>query len=192
MDLWINEEYSDVFAVLAAWIGILVPWNVTYFSLPEFGNFLFVRFPLFQVRYAFGSPLSKGIVIKSAPGAMLYQQGSTLFADAYLAWVAGAVVFALAVLLSLLLYFYDEYLEGYTIDFSRVMGWIILFSTILLSISTYYLMTPNIRTQNVIYIPIPLGVLGLYIIAGTLLFVERRELPSKDAQQSRYQARNEG
>mgnify|MGYP006283102123 CR=1 FL=1 len=192
MDLWINEDYADVFAVIAAWIGVLVPWNITYFSLPELGQYLYVRFPLFQVRYAFGSPLSKGILFKSAPGALMYQQGSSLFGEAYLAWVAGAVVFSIAVILSLGLYFYDDRLEEVPVDFSRIMGWVILVSAGLLTISTWYLMTPGIGSQGVIYIPIPLGMIGLYIIAGILLFVERRELPSKETESSGYQVGNGG
>ena len=174
MDIWIDADYADEFAVVAAWLGVLVPWNITYFAPPGLGNFLFVRFPLFQVRYAFGNPISQAILLKSAPGALIYQTGGSLFAEAYRAWVAGAIIFGIAVLLSLALYFGDDRLSALSTDFSRVMGWLILAAGIALTVSSYHLITPSFSGGGVVYIPIPLGLLGLFALAAILLFVERR------------------
>lgn len=174
MDLWIDEDYVNEFAVIAAWIGVLVPWNITYFAPPGLGRFLFVRFPLFQVRYAFGSPLSQGILVNTAPGALLYQGGATLFADAYRLWVGGAIIFFLALLVSVALFLYDDRLSTLSVDVSRVIGWLILASGIVLTVSSAYLMSPTSGGSGVVYIPIPFGLLGLYALAAVLLFVERR------------------
>lgn len=174
MDLWIDADYADEFAVIAAWLGILVPWNITYFAPPEVGRFLFVRFPLFHVRYAFGSPISQAILVKSAPGALSYQAGGTLFSQAYRFWVAGAAIFGVAVILSLALFVYDERLSQLQVDLSRVMGWLLLATGIVLTVSTAFLMSPNFGTSRLVYIPIPLGLLGLYALSAILLFVERQ------------------
>lgn len=174
MDLWIDADYADEFAVIAAWLGILVPWNITYFAPPGMGRFLYVRFPMFQVRYAFGSPISEGILVKTAPGALIYQGGGTLFTDAYRIWVLGAGIFGVAVIVSLGLFLYDERLSEISVDLSRVIGWLLLATGIVLTVASALLMSPNFGDSGVVYVPIPLGLLGLYALAGILLFVERR------------------
>lgn len=167
MDLWVDAEYTDEFAVLSAWLGILVPWNITYSAL-DIGNVLFVRFPLFQVRYTFGIPFAQAVSLSTAPGALAFQAGQTI-AVAYRVWVLGAAIFGLALLLSIVMFVADEQLDGVRVDFSRVMGWLLLATAVVLTAATWFL-----AVRGFPGIPIPLGLLGLYVLGGVLVVAKRQ------------------
>lgn len=51
--MWVRSEYTSELAVLAAWVSLLVPWNISYnpnTPLVGMGDawLFFVRFPLFE------------------------------------------------------------------------------------------------------------------------------------------------
>lgn len=102
MRLWVDSEYAPELAVVSAWLVALVPWDVTY-EVASVGSLLYVRFPLGQVRYAFGSPFGRAIRVQSPYGAWQFQAGYPV-ADAYAVWMAGAALVVAALLLSLLMY----------------------------------------------------------------------------------------
>lgn len=169
MELWIDAEYRNVLAVIAAWMTALIPWNVTHSAL-DIGTVLFVRFPLFQVRYIYGFPLAKGLAIQTAPGAMAFQQGQTIV-EAYTVWVVGAAVFVVALLLSFAMYAFEENVANLPVPFepSRVMGGLLVVTAVVLSVATWLLYTRGFPG-----IPIPIGVVALYVLGGILLLAEYR------------------
>lgn len=105
--VWVRSEYAGELAVLAAWVAALLPWNIMY--APEIegleGSVLYIRWPFLQVRYVFGIPIAQGITIDLPAGALDLVTGTVTLA--YELWIVGAVIVALATLLSLSMYVVD-------------------------------------------------------------------------------------
>ncbi|MFC7080651.1 DUF7549 family protein [Halorussus caseinilyticus] len=164
--VWVRSEYAGELAVVSAWLSALLPWNVTYSTLSGVGSVLFVRFPFFQVRYVSGISISEGLAVSTPVGAMAYQGGHSI-ATAYAAWSVGAAVVGAAVVLSVLLYRYEERVEA-TIDAVRVMGALLALAGVVLTAATWLLWTRGFPG-----LPIPVGVVLLYLFGGTLLVADR-------------------
>lgn len=165
--VWVRSEYAGELAVVSAWLSVLLPWNITYSTLSGIGSVLFVRFPFFQIRYAFGIPLAERIAVATPLGARAYQQGHPI-ATAYTVWAVGAAVVAAAVALSVLLYRYEARLEASSFDAVRLMGGLLALAAVVLSAATWLLWTRGFPG-----IPIPVGVLFLYFLGGVLLAARR-------------------
>ena len=165
--VWVRSEYAGELAVVSAWLSALLPWNITYSTLAGVGSVLFVRFPFFQVRYVAGISIADGLAVSSPLGALAYQQGQSI-AAAYAAWAVGAAVVGAAVVLSLLLYLREERVEA-TVDAVRLMGGLLALAGVVLTAATWLLWTRGFPG-----LPIPVGVVLLYLFGGTLL-VARRE-----------------
>ena len=165
MRVWVRSEYAPELAVAFAWLSTLVPWTVSYATLSEVGSVLFVRFPLFQVRYAFGIPFARAVRLDSAYGAWQLQAGQSLEV-AYAAWTVGAVIFLVALALSAAMY----------VDFDRVapyrpvrlMGVLLGATGVALAVATYLAATRGISGLQV-----PVGVLLLLAFGVLLLRAER-------------------
>ncbi|WP_137287151.1 DUF7549 family protein [Halorussus salinisoli] len=164
--VWVRSEYAGELAVVLAWLSALLPWNVTYSTLSGVGSVLFVRFPFFQVRYVAGISISKGLAVSTPLGALAYQEGQSI-AAAYTAWAVGAAVVGAAVALSVLLYRYEERVEA-TVDAVRVMGALLSLAGVVLTAATWLLWTRGFPG-----LPIPIGVVLLYLFGGTLLVARR-------------------
>jgi hypothetical protein len=164
--VWVRSEYAEELAVVTAWLSAFLPWNVTYSALSGVGSVLFVRFPFFQVRYIFGISISEGVAVSTPLGALAYQEGQSI-AVAYAAWAVGAAVLAAAVALALLLYRYEDRVEA-TIDPVWVMGALLSLAGVVLTGATWLLWTRGFPG-----LPIPVGVVFLYLFGGTLLLARR-------------------
>jgi hypothetical protein len=164
--VWVRSEYAEELAVVTAWLSAFLPWNVTYSTLSGVGSVLFVRFPFFQVRYIFGISISEGVAVSTPLGALAYQEGQSI-AVAYAAWAVGAAVVAAAVALALLLYRYEDRVEA-AIDPVRVMGALLSLAGVVLTGATWLLWTRGFPG-----LPIPVGVMFLYLFGGTLLLARR-------------------
>jgi hypothetical protein len=166
--VWVRSEYAGELAVLSAWLAALVPWNVTFSTGVLGGSALFVRFPFFQVRFLFGVPIGQAVLVEDPLSALASQAGTTL-AVAYQAWVVGAVVLVLAVLLSVAYYLREERVETAPVDPVRVMGGLLGAGGLVLAAATYLL----VENSPFSGVPIPLGVLLQLVLAAVLLTVER-------------------
>ena len=165
--VWVRSEYAGELAVVSAWLSVLLPWNITYSTLSGIGSVLFVRFPFFQIRYAFGIPLAERVAVTTPLGARAYQEGHSI-ATAYTAWAVGAAVVAAAVALSVLLYRYEERFEASSFDAVRLMGGLLALAGVVLSVATWLLWTRGFPG-----VPIPVGVAFLYLLGGVLLAARR-------------------
>ena len=172
--VWVRSAYAGELAVLSAWLCALMPWNVTYSPNIMGGSFLFVRFPLFQVRYNYGVPFGRSISVVDPVSAFLTQQGHSL-ETAYGAWIAGAALIVAAVALSVVYYRREALVEAAPVDPVKLMGALLLAAGLALSLSTYLLATRGFRG-----VPIPIGVLFLLVLGGVLLRVERTPSPVED------------
>jgi hypothetical protein len=164
--VWVRSEYAGELAVVAAWLSAFLPWNVTYSTLAGVGSVLFVRFPFFQVRYVFGISISEAVAVTTPLGALAYQEGQSI-AVAYAAWTVGAAVVGAAVAFGLVLYLYEERVEAAT-DAVRVTGALLSLAGVVLTIATWLLWTRGFPG-----VPIPVGVVLLYLFGGALLLARR-------------------
>jgi hypothetical protein len=179
--VWVRSEYAGELAVLSAWLSALIPWNVTY--SPNLGavSALFVRFPLFQVRYVWGIQVDQNVALSApVPGwllpgglerysALATQEGLSIL-RAYQVWALGAAVFAIALALSIAYYTREQQVEELSVDPVRLMGGLLGLSGAVFAVATYLLYTRGLPG-----IPIPVGVFFLFAFAGLLLTAERVE-----------------
>jgi hypothetical protein len=164
--VWVRSEYAGELAVVLAWLTALLPWNVTYATLSGVGSVLFVRFPFFQVRYVFGISISEAVAVMTPLGALSYQEGQSI-AVAYQAWTVGAAIVGAAVALSLALYLYEDRVEA-AFDAVRAMGALLSLAGVVLTVATWLLWTRGFPG-----LPIPVGVVLLYLFGGALLLARR-------------------
>ncbi|MGQ4554673.1 DUF7549 family protein [Halobellus sp. GM3] len=166
--VWVRAEHAGALAVVSTWLAAFVPWNVTYSTGVSGGSVLFVRFPFVQVRYAFGVPLARRVTVSDPLSATAFQAGQTIEA-AYRVWTVGAALLAVAVVVSVLYYRYEERLEGGPVDPVRLLGGLLTLSGVVLAVATYLL-----ATRGFPGVPLPIGVVFLFVFGGVLLTVERQ------------------
>lgn len=168
---WVNSEYANELAVLSAWLTALLPWNVTYTTeLVGEGRLLYVRFPLFQVRYSFGLPLERAVRLDHPLSAAQFQRGQGLELP-YQVWAVGAAVVGLAVALSVVFYLREDWVESWPVDPVRLMGGVLAVGTLVLGVATYYLYVRGFPGLK-----LPLGLVLIAVLAATLLTVDRAEV----------------
>jgi len=165
--VWVRSEYAGELAVLSTWLNLLIPWNVTYSPDVAGGSLLFVRFPLLQVRYAFGVPFASAIRLSDPLGAARFQAGQGLEL-AYQVWAVGAGVFALAVAVAIVYYLREETLESGPVDPVRLLGGLLGATGVTFAAATYLLVARGFPGT-----PLPVGVVFLLVLGGVLLTVER-------------------
>jgi hypothetical protein len=176
LTMWVRSEYAGELAVLSTWLSALLPWNVTYAADVAGGSLLFVRFPFFQIRFAFGVPTAGFVRVADPLTSLAFQRGQDLEA-AYRLWVAAAAVVAVALLVSVRYYRHESRVESWPVDPVRLLGTLLLGAGGLLAVSTYYLLTRGFPG-----LPIPLGVAFLILLGGVLLVVDRSETGRDDGE----------
>jgi uncharacterized protein (TIGR04206 family) len=165
MRVWVRSEYAPELAVAFAWLSAFIPWTVSYATLPDLGSVAFVRFPLFQVRYAFGIPFAEAVKVDSALAAWQFQAGQSIEA-AYAAWLAGAAVLLATLALSAAMYVDLDRVAPYRPV--AVMGWLLGVAGGVFAVATYLLATRGFPSMVV-----PVGVVFLFAFALVLLTADR-------------------
>jgi len=161
--VWIRQQQARPLAVVAAWIGALLPWNLTYSSGGGIGV-LFIRFPFFEFQYTSGAETAiNGATVRSVLGAMFLQSGRGL-ESATLVWGGGAVVMLVALVLSVACYENTPRLESLSIHPVRLMGGLLGVASVLFSVATVFVWTGGFGGT-----PIPIGVLLMAPLAWILL-----------------------
>lgn len=164
---WVRAEYAGALAVVSTWLAALVPWNLTYSTGVSGGAVLFVRFPFFQIRYAFGVPLARRVAVSDPLSAVAFQAGQSIQV-AYQVWAVGAGVLGVAVAVAIVYYRYEDAVESGPVDPVRLLGGLLGLSGVVLGVSTFLL-----ATRGFPGIPIPIGVVLLLVLGGILLTVDR-------------------
>jgi hypothetical protein len=165
--VWVRAEYAGALAVVSTWLAALVPWNITYTPDVSGGAVLFVRFPFFQIRYAFGVSLARRVAVSDPLSAIAFQAGQTI-QIAYQVWAVGAGVLAIAVVVATVYYRYEEAVEAGPIDPVRLLGGLVGLSGVVLATATYLL-----ATRGFPGLPVPVGVVVLLVLGGVLLTIEQ-------------------
>ncbi|MCT9097238.1 hypothetical protein [Haloarchaeobius sp. HME9146] len=109
--VWINSEYTEEFAVLTAWLSMLLPWSVAYGRASLVGDaakettVVILRFPFFGIRYVLGSGFIDGTTLKTPLGFYNETAGTIPEqAAAHLGWTLAVGVVVLLLVVSLLMY----------------------------------------------------------------------------------------
>ncbi|RLM59760.1 hypothetical protein DVK02_03250 [Halobellus sp. Atlit-31R] len=165
--VWVRAEYAGALAVVSTWLAALVPWNVTYSTGVSGGSVLFVRFPFFQIRYAFGLPLARRVSVSDPLSAVAFQAGQTI-QIAYQVWAVGAAVLAVAVVVAAVYYREEDALEAGPVDPVRLLGALVTLAGAVLAVATYLL-----ATRGFPGVPLPVGVVFLFVFGAVLLTVDR-------------------
>ena len=172
--VWVRSEYAGEFAVLSAWVSALLPWSASFASQGGVA-LVVIRFPLLMVQFVLGAEL-RGAEQPLLPVWSAYTfPASEAVGRAYLVWLGGATVFALALLLSVVYYAADERLEErLPVDPVRLMGGLLFATALVLSAATVMLWGSFLGRA------VPVGVLFLYAFGYLLLVVEREGDPGPD------------
>ncbi|SFR45906.1 DUF7549 family protein [Halogeometricum limi] len=165
--VWVRSEYAGPLAVVLTWLSVLLPWNVTYSPDVSGGSVLFVRFPFFQIRYAFGVPFADAVRLSDPLSAVAFQAGNSIQL-AYEVWVVGAAVLLVALAVSVAYYAREKRLESGPVDPVRALGALLGVAGVVLAVATYLLWTRGFPG-----VPLPVGVVFLFVFAGLLATVER-------------------
>lgn len=187
---WVKAEYAGELAVVAAWIAALVPWSVSLQPSAPFGSIFFaVRWPLFELQVRIpaavdgdqqpvaealadvypGTNLGGGFYL-AEPVTAASHYGSTTLTNGSLAWMVGAAIVLVAVVLSIALY-RDESgtATRLPVDHVRLMALILGLATAAFAVaSAFYWIGPDF-----IGVPVPVGVLVVGALAVVLARVER-------------------
>lgn len=178
--VWVRSEYAGELAVLTTWFTALVPWNIHYAPLSDAASVLWIRFPLLQVRYVFGLELLRGtqIGLPVPPplvdstgfvvSAMGFQDNAQL-TTGYEIWAVGALVYLLALGVSVAYYHDEERVEAWSVDPVRLLGGLLLLAAGAFGAATAF-------TYGVFPgVPIPLGTVIAGLFGLVLLTAERRD-----------------
>lgn len=195
--MWVRSKYTAELAVLTAWLAVLLPWNVVYYTrAPLDSTVIFLRFAFFEIQLRYptefdiegfvvdaseplaltypGTNLAGNIFITTPPTSAMFYDGTLELAS--IAWTVGAVIFGLAFLLSLALYFRtDATLSRLPASEVRIMGGLLGLATIATGVASvlYALESGTAGT------PVPVGVVIVGLLAIVLLRTEK--LPADEA-----------
>ncbi|MFB6125917.1 MAG: hypothetical protein ABEJ79_01265 [Halolamina sp.] len=176
--VWVRSEYAGPLAVVATWLTGLLPWNVLVSPLSS-GTVLFVRFPLFQVRYVFGELLARGTVVGlPVPSPVVDTRGLVVSAvslqrgtgleTAYWLWALGGAVYAVALGLSVAYYLREERVAAGPVDPVRTLGALLGVAGGCFGVATVFL------RRGFPGVPLPVGVVVLLVLSGVLVTADRR------------------
>lgn len=165
--MWVRSEYAGELAVLSAWLGALVPWEVSLVSDVAGGNALFVRFPFVEVRYAFSLPAGRATLVLDPLSALSFYRNTTVVVG-YRAWLLGAALVAAALVLSVAYYLREERVESGPVDPVRLMGGLLTGAGLAFAATSYL-----IATRGFPSLPAPVGVVLLLVLGVVLLRVRR-------------------
>lgn len=167
---WVRSEYAGELAVLSVWLTALLPWSVSYFNEDILGQSVTVvniRFLFFQFHYLFGISLGEqswNDLVQFVPEIPSFVPPNQHL-EAQI-WLAGAVLFAVVLLLSVAYYAREDALADRSpVDLVRLFGGAFAVLAVVFSVATV-LFNPHQLT-------VPVGTLFMWLFAGILLRIER-------------------
>lgn len=167
--MWVKSEYAGALAVFSTWVCALLPWSVTVFQQEMGGGpvtAVWIRFLPGRFLYVFGLGLPSDSPYRWVWGVpeFVATRGERI---ASYVWLAGAAIFGLAFLVSILYYVTEERVESWRVDPVRLLGGLLVATGVVLAVSTVVLW----RFQGGVVVPI--GVLFQLGLGAVLLRVDR-------------------
>lgn len=164
MDVWVRSEYAGELAVVSAWVAVLLPWSASD-TRALGGNLLVVRFPFFEVRYAVGLPVGEAVSFVDPFTAAAIETGPAV--PGFQAWGVGAVLFALALALSVVYYAREEAVESAPVHPVTAMGVLLGLGSLVLAAAVALLF------RGYGGVTLPVGVPLTLALGAALLLAER-------------------
>jgi len=192
---WVRSEYASEFAVISAWLSMVLPWNIVYYSgvpTEKINSLLFaVRFSILELQFRFpgeinlddqplytatdsfdalfsGIHVISSLWVTTPPMAALHHDSTMQWAS--LAWTLGALALVVSFGISIVLYLREEAVEAESpVHPVRLIGGLLGVATLALSAASvlYFF------ERDFAGIPIPVGVLIMGALSVALLRVER-------------------
>lgn len=192
---WVRSEYAGEFAVISAWLSMVLPWNIVYYSgvpTEKIDSLLFaVRFSILELQFRFpgeinvngevvytatdsfdgllsGIHVFSSLFVTTPPMAATHHDG--YFQLGSLAWTIGAFALLVSFAVSIAFYLREAAVESrLPADPVRLIGGLLGTATVALSAASvlYFL------DRDLAGIPIPVGVLVMGALSVALLRVER-------------------
>ena len=168
--MWVKSEYAGALAVVSTWVCGLLPWSVTLFR-QDVGSgvsvtAVWIRFLPGRFLYVFGVGLPEDSPYRwvwEVPG-FVGTRGETI---ASYVWLVAAAVFAVALVVSVLYYAAEEWVESWPVDPVRLLGVLLVATGVALAAAVAVL----VRFQAGIGLPV--GVFFQLGLGAVLLRVER-------------------
>jgi hypothetical protein len=162
--MWVRSEYAGELAVLSTWLCAISPWAVTWVSQENASGYFF-WFHTLNLLFVPGIeiPGSRPLWVWGFLDFPLYS------GEAYATylWLAGTVVFTVALGFSVAYYLDEDRIQSLAVDPVKTLGALLLASGILLA-GAYVLLV-----QNHIGTTLPVGVAFQCIFGVVLLRTER-------------------
>lgn len=165
--VWVRSEHAGALAVLSVWVNVLIPWSISHTQFSPEVSRVIVRFPFLAFQFLYGVRLEGAerpvLTVVAAP--TFPQDPGVAFA--YQLWLLAAAIFAAGFLLSVAYYLDEERVEAGPVDPVRLLGGALVATALVLTVATIQLWTHFVGPT------VPVGVLVLYVLGGTLLAVKR-------------------
>lgn len=189
---WVRSEYANEFAVLSAWLAMVLPWNIAYQPAAALDStVIFIRLSVIELQIRIPVIIQAGSQLVSAENALAVQYPGTQLASGlfvatpvgavghYDGWMgAGSIAWALAAVVLIVTFVYSLVLyrdeEGVTarspLPPASVIGWLLAAATVATTTaSTLYFLE-----QDLGGVPVPIGTVIMGILAVAILRAERR------------------
>lgn len=165
--VWVRSEHAGALAVLSVWVNVLVPWSISHTQFSPEVSRVIVRFPFVAFQFLYGVQLQGAeqpvLTVLAAPG--FPQDPGVAFA--YQLWLVAAAIFGAGVLVSIAYYLDEDRVEAAPIDPVRLLGGVLVVTAVVFTGATIQLWLQFVG------LTVPIGVIVLYVLGGTLLAVER-------------------
>jgi len=197
--MWVRSEYAGELAVLSAWLSVLLPWNITYHgNAPPEGEaaVYFFRFAFFEVQFRrpwvfeingettvatepleltyAGTQLFGNVFVATPVGSLQFYEET--LAQASMVWTVAAVGFALALALSLALYFREQEVSAaLPVSEVQLMGGLLAVGALATAASTVLFFQDSHTTGITIPVGVVVGVLAVVLLQTEK--IEKREEP---------------
>lgn len=165
----LRTKYSGELSVLLTWLVAILPWSLTHASI-SLGegtiSVVWIRFLPIRFLYILDGkvPGEKPLLPVWSVPDFVETAGET---TAAWLWLAGAVVFIVPLVLSIVYYLEEERLEALAVDPVRLQGGLLLLVGGILAVPTYILWSDLPGTT------VPVGSLFLLVFGLVLLRVEQ-------------------
>lgn len=164
--MWVRSEYAGELAVLLTWLCGLAPWAVTWISGEDAsGFFLWFHPGNFLFTPGLDLPGERPFWVWEFLDFPVYN-GETYVS---ILWLAGWLLFLVAIVLSVVYYFREQQVESLPLDPVRTLGALLLGSGLLLGGAFVLLFQHHLGTT------VPVGVCFHLLFGAILLKTERVE-----------------
>lgn len=161
---WINPEYLREASVVFVWFTAVMPWSVIYAPLSGAKDVsaVFIRFPLFEVRYILGAGLPDQFY---TPLSGYQLHAGEAIATGYLVWGGAALIWLIVFLFATALFARERRVAAMSPwPVPRVIGGLLVGAGIVFGVATVALLL-----QGFSGVPLPLGVIFMVVFGGVLV-----------------------